>query len=271
MHKYQRGHFAEFLAIQAFLTGCSHGHLEVLKDGQTRGRVRPHLSSSSVARYAIPLIDPKGKVDVISLGSEKLLGPKGQLESYLHIRLAAENAVDAVPWTLDPREMKLNFDGISKAVPAYSKTIPVGEILAISMGNHGELDLYFLSGMNSWPLYVDLLWQIHRGRETDTISTRFEPQLSHSTLRKNLPQRVDVNQSAMPEGLDPPRTGSSDHQMMGARSLISSATSAQPRSRTTSNNLECRRLSSRPLATERIIRCASNITKSAGRRTGALP
>jgi hypothetical protein len=44
----------------------------------------------------------------------------------------------------------------------------------IPKGKPGELDLYFPSGPRSRPLYVDFLWRIHRGRNTDTISTRFD-------------------------------------------------------------------------------------------------
>jgi hypothetical protein len=174
MIEYQRGLLAGFLAVQALLAGCTHGHLETVGNDQTQEWVKPQPVAPPVALYPIPPIEPKGKVCVRFLGSERLGGPRGRLGSFLHISLAVENVADPVTWTLDPRDMKLNFIGSRWPVPAYSRTVPVGTKLTIPQGRSGELDLYFPSAQGSWPVHVSFLWQIHRGRETNTVSTRFD-------------------------------------------------------------------------------------------------
>ena len=170
----QRGLLTGFLAVQAFLAGCAHGQLETVGTGQPQEWVRPRLPDRPVAQYSIPPIEPKGKVCVRSLGPERVVGPRGRLGSFLHISVAVENAADTVTWTLDPRDMKLNFVGSSRPVPAYSKTVPAGTTLAIPQGKRGDLELYFPWARRSRPLHFNFLWQLHRGRETDTVSTRFE-------------------------------------------------------------------------------------------------
>ena len=174
MSEYQRGLLAGFLAVQLLLAGCSHGHLETVGDDQAQEWVKPQPAASPVALYAIPPIEPKGKVCVRSLGPERVVGPRGQLGSFLHISVAVENAEDPVTWTLDPRDMKLNFVGSPWPVPAYSKTVPAGTKLAIPQGKRGDLDLIFPRGREVDQSTSSFLWQIHRGSETDTVSTRFE-------------------------------------------------------------------------------------------------
>jgi hypothetical protein len=174
MSEYQRGLLAGFFAVQASFVGCTYAHVETVGNGQTQEWVKPQPPAPPVAMYSIPPIEPKGKVCVRSLGPERVVGPRGRLGSFLHISLAVENVADPVTWTLDPRDMKLNFVGSRWPVPAYSKTVPAGTKLAIPQGKRGELDLYFPSGKGSRPVHVSFLWQIHRGMETDTVSTRFE-------------------------------------------------------------------------------------------------
>jgi hypothetical protein len=185
MSKYQRGLLAGLLAAQASLTGCTYARVETVGNGQTPEWVKPQPAAPPVALYAIPPIEPKGKVCVRSLGPERVAGPRGRLGSFLHISVAVENAKDPVTWTLDPRDMKLNFVGSPWPVPAYSKTVPVGTTLAIPQGKRGELDLYFPLAKGSRPLHVNFLWQIHRGRDTDTVSTRFEAANPSPTIGEN--------------------------------------------------------------------------------------
>lgn len=174
MREDKTGHFVRFVAILAMLTGCTHGQVQVASDSHSGKWARPDQYGPHVARYEIPVIHPKGEVCVMSLGSEKLRGPRAQPQSCLHIRLTAQNSTDMVPWTLDPRDMKLDFEGSSTSAPARVKTALTGGKLAIPKGSLGELDLYFPLGPRSRPLYVDFLWQIRRGKETITVSTRFD-------------------------------------------------------------------------------------------------
>jgi hypothetical protein len=174
MSQYHVGPFVGFLAVQAFLTSCAHEHVKTVENGPTQEWTMPPPSGSPVALYAIPPIEPKGKVCVTSLGPEQLPVPRGRLLSFLHISVAVENAADPVTWMLDRRDMKLNFVGSSRPVSAYSKTQSTRAMLAIPKGKRGALDLYFPSAKKGRPLHVNFLWKLHRGRETDTVSTRFE-------------------------------------------------------------------------------------------------
>ncbi|HEY5281380.1 MAG TPA: hypothetical protein VIM14_01200, partial [Polyangia bacterium] len=174
MSKYDVGRFVGFLAVQAFLTSCAHEHVETVGNGQTQEWTMPPPPAPPVALYAIPPKEPKGKVCVRSLGPEQLPGPRGRSLSFLHISVTVENAADPATWTLDRRDMKLNFVGSSRPVSAYAKTVSKGGTLAVPQGKRGEIDLYFPSGKRGRPLYVSFLWKLHRGNETDTISTRFE-------------------------------------------------------------------------------------------------
>ena len=106
-----RGLFAGCLAIQAFLAGCAHGHVETVPNGQVQESATPLPTLPPVVLYAIPPIEPKGKVCIRSLGREQLPGPRGRLLSFLHISMAVENIADPATWTLDRRDMKLNFIG----------------------------------------------------------------------------------------------------------------------------------------------------------------
>ena len=46
---------------------------------------------------------------VISFGSERLPVPAGQPDTYVHLRLAADNVADDMTWTVDPNEQLLIY------------------------------------------------------------------------------------------------------------------------------------------------------------------
>jgi hypothetical protein len=170
----QRGLLTGILAIEALLAGCAHGHIVTVPDGQVQESATPLPTLPPVVLYAIPPTEPKGKVCIRSLGREQLPGPRGRLLSFLHISMVVENIADPASWTLDRRDMKLNFIGSRWPVSPQSKTSTKGATLAIPQGESRELDLYFPSTERSRPLHVSFLWKLHRGSETDTVSTRFE-------------------------------------------------------------------------------------------------
>ena len=166
--------FAGCLAVQAILAGCAHGHVVTAPNGQLQESATTLPTLPPVVLYSIPPIEPKGKVCIRSMGREQLPGPRGRLLSFLHISMAVENNADPATWTLDRRDMKLNFIGSRWPVLPHSKASAKGATLAIPQGKSGELDLYFPSTERSRPLHVSFLWKLHRGSETDTVSTRFE-------------------------------------------------------------------------------------------------
>lgn len=185
MTQYHRGLFVGFLAAQAHLAGCSYEHVETIGNGQTPEWEMPQPASPPVALYAIPLINPKGKVCVRSLGPEQLVVSEQRPRYFLHIAMALENAADVETWTIDSRDMKLNLVGSSRPLPAYSKTLQKSATLAIPQGKRGQLDLYFPSGSRSRPLHFSFLWKLHRGSKTDTISTRFDNAGAISTVNED--------------------------------------------------------------------------------------
>ncbi len=162
------------LAAQTLLAGCTYGYVATKEDYSPQDYVEPEPPGPPVSQYEIPTIAPKGKAFVMSLGPEDRAAPGALPERLLRIRVAVQNDTDTVAWTLDPRDMKLAFDGSTTLYPAYSSSEPAGTSLVVPPGKRGKLDLFFPIGPDARPLFVDLLWQVHRGSQTDTISTRFD-------------------------------------------------------------------------------------------------
>jgi hypothetical protein len=165
------GYFAGFLAVLALLTGCTYGYVDTATYGPEQEWSQQRPSSPPVSRYPIPSSDPKGAAYVLSMGAERLPGRAGEVESFLHLRVAVENTADAVAWILYPGEMKVMFDGSSPVSSTYARSTPTGSPLSVAKGMRGELDLYFPVAMAGRALHADFLWPIHRGSETVTTRT----------------------------------------------------------------------------------------------------
>jgi hypothetical protein len=164
------------LFVVATLSGCTHGGLATAENHALPDWAPLESPVSPTAQYEIPAASPKGKASITLVGREQLTGPGGRPETFLHIRVTAENATDPVPWTLDPSDMKVSFDGSSAEYSGCATGIATDSSLAVAKGKHGAVDLYFPMGSEERPVYVYFLWQIHRGEETVTASTRLEMQ-----------------------------------------------------------------------------------------------
>jgi hypothetical protein len=162
------------LAAQTLLAGCAYGYLDTTEDYSPQDYVESQPPGPPVSQYEIPAIAPKGKAFVMSLGPEDRAAPGALPERLLRIRVAVQNDADTVAWTLDPRDMKLAFDGSTTLYPAYSTSEPAGASLVVPPGKRGKLDLFFPIGPEARPLFVDFLWQVHRGDQANTFSTRFD-------------------------------------------------------------------------------------------------
>ncbi len=174
MRDKRTGLLVALLAAPTLLAGCGYGYVATEEDYSPQDYVQPEPPGPPVSQYAIPAVAPKGKAFVMSLGVEDRAAPGAPPERLLHIRIAVQNDADTVAWTLDPRDMKLALDGSSNLYPAYSSSEPAGTLLEVPPGKRGKVDLFFPIGPEARPMFVDLLWQVHRGSQTETFSTRFD-------------------------------------------------------------------------------------------------
>jgi hypothetical protein len=126
-----------------------------------------------VSTYPVPTTDPRGTVHVISLGAERLPVAAGQPDSYLHLRLAAENRADDATWMLDPNDQLLTFAGGSLP-PSFAEASAGGPVLTVNKGAHGYLDVYYPAPPPTGPNRVTLAWKLRRGNELVAGTTDFD-------------------------------------------------------------------------------------------------
>jgi hypothetical protein len=143
---------------------------------QARAAAPADETGPPVSTYPIPANDPagaKGSINVISLGAERLPVPAGQPDTYLHVRLAAENTSDTVPWTLDPNDQLLSQGGTS-VPPAFAESSAGGPVLTLNSAGRGYLDVYYPIPATAAPARVSLRWQLQRGEEAVAGATELD-------------------------------------------------------------------------------------------------
>jgi hypothetical protein len=123
-----------------------------------------------VAIYPVPPGAPRGSVNVMSLGIERLPVPAGQPDSFLHVRIAAENTGDDVPWLLDPNDQVLTAPGQS-AAPSFAEGSAGGPVVRLAKGARGYLDVFYPAPPVN---QVTLAWKLHRGNEVVPGSTALD-------------------------------------------------------------------------------------------------
>ncbi len=114
----------------------------------------------------------QGAVHVISLGSERLPVPAGQPDTYVHLRLAADNVADDTVWKLDPNEQLLIY-GARAVRPTFSETSEGAPVLELPRGKRGYLDIYFPLPPADKGAAVKLAWRLRRGERTAAKTTEF--------------------------------------------------------------------------------------------------
>jgi len=126
-----------------------------------------------VSSYSVPPTNPKGSVHVISLGVERLPVAAGQPDSYLHLRIAAENKSDDAAWTVDPNEQALAAGG-GTMQPAFAEASGGGPVLTLAKGAQGYLDVFYPAPPAGGANRVTLSWKLRRGNEVVPGSTDFD-------------------------------------------------------------------------------------------------
>jgi hypothetical protein len=162
------------LAAVATASGCAYE--SAYYDSTTSyPATNQQQAAPPVSSYSIPSTDPKGSVHVISLGAEQLPVPAGQPDSYVHLRIAAENRTDEAPWTVDPNDQVLSAGGapVAASFAEASSGGPV-PVLTLAKGAHGYLDLFYPAPPAGAATRVTLSWKIHRGNEVVPGSTDFD-------------------------------------------------------------------------------------------------
>jgi hypothetical protein len=152
------------LVLLASMTGSGCAYRAAY---ETRGAPPTDETGPPVSTYPIPANDPtgpKGSVNVISLGSERLPVAAGQPDTYLHVRVAAENTADGVTWTLDPNDQLLSAGGASMQ-PAFAEASGGGPVLTLNAGGRGYLDVYYPVPASTAPARVSLTWRLQRGSD----------------------------------------------------------------------------------------------------------
>jgi hypothetical protein len=150
------------LLVSASASGCAYRAGYEAQSGPSGEETGPPVSS-----YPIPTNDPsgpKGSVNVISLGTERLPVAAGQPDMYLHVRLAAENTSDGVTWTLDPNDQTLASGGNALA-PSFAEASTGGPVLTLAAGSRGYLDVFYPVPASSAPTRLSLGWHLQRGNE----------------------------------------------------------------------------------------------------------
>jgi uncharacterized membrane protein YgcG len=169
-----RAHLLLMLAAAAPL-GCLHRD-ELPGLGAPPAEVGPPVSSYTIAAAG----KETGAVHVVSLGSERLPAGPGKPDLYLHLRLAADNREDAIPWDLDPREQKLLRAG-RVDLPAYAAASGGGPVLRVERGKRGVLDVYYPLQSPTGDPRVSLIWRLRRGVKTAGLVTHFLRAVSPDT------------------------------------------------------------------------------------------
>lgn len=162
------------LALTTSLGACAHN----------RSRNAVAAGQPAASTYNIPAEDPKGKVYVMSLGGEKLPVGEGGAALYLHLRVAAENQSDSVPWTLDARNQVVVL-GAAQAVqgqtasmgPAFAQGSGGSPLVQIPPGSRGSLDLYYPLTSGIDPQTVSFAWEVQRPSGTIAQQTVFQRQV----------------------------------------------------------------------------------------------
>ena len=159
-----------FLLALATASGCAY------RASYERGGPGADETGPPVSTYPIPANDPtgpKGTINVISLGSERLPVAAGQPDMYLHVRIAGENTADGAPWTVDPNEQLLSYGGTS-VPPAFAEASGGGPVLTLNSGGRGYLDVYYPVPASTAPTRVSLGWHLQRGNEPIAGATELD-------------------------------------------------------------------------------------------------
>ncbi len=159
------------------VAACAH-------ESSVRGFARPpETTGPPISSYSVALAGsvPAGDVHVISFGEVRLAADPGQPQAYLHLRLAAENNIDDVRWTLDPNDQELISSG-QAVLPSFAQASGKRPVLSLARGTRGTLDVYYPLPAAGDGARVTLAWRLRRGSKIVRTATVFDRVQSQSTV-----------------------------------------------------------------------------------------
>jgi hypothetical protein len=160
----------EFFVIGVLVvaTGCMH----------TAAVYMPAASGPGAAPavFPVPQQDPKGSIEVVSLGGEHLAVGSDGPDMYLHLRIIAHNQGDAAVWTVDPMEQVATYEGLGRVGAAFVEASPAHTppVLSLATGQSGALEVYYPLPDHGDPPRVSIAWQVRRGTDVVTSTAVFD-------------------------------------------------------------------------------------------------
>ena len=131
----------------------------------------------AVVGYAVPVEAPTGEVQILSLGMADLPRPSRiGTDRYLHLRLAAHNQKDGLPWVLDSRDQLVELPGGVTLPPRFAQSSNPDSAahVVLTLGQRGYLDLFFQVDDDFDPPWASLAWKLRRGGGMIFARTVFE-------------------------------------------------------------------------------------------------
>ena len=123
-----------------------------------------NVSGTPAQQYAIPPEAPTGNVRVASTGVVTLRGDDGREITAIHVRLVADDEGDALPWTVDVSQARLQIAGAGESLPLFVNTDQAGTQITVGQHQRRVVDFYFppprgVTSNEQLPTF-DFLWTV---------------------------------------------------------------------------------------------------------------
>jgi hypothetical protein len=168
--------FSQIAFLCAGLAGCAE-YIYRPSENAT-AEIRGHVA----AKYDIPAQSPQGDVRIASFGFTKIQAENDPHTSHpaVHLRLIVANNSNEL-WTVDTRQIKIDFAGSAQSTAAFVTTREGDEglpIVQIAPKGQRVIDLFYplpasMPKASKLPEF-DALWQVHAGNQVVTERTPFE-------------------------------------------------------------------------------------------------
>lgn len=165
------------LALALAVSGCAANSYYY----QPAEQANASVSGYPAARYVIPPGTAKGDVRVSAFGvTDVRLSEEDEPVRSLHVRLVVANEDGAEAWSVDTRELRVHFGGVTGDVaPAFANATDAGmPVVVVPRGGSTTIDLYYplpesLRGARDLPQF-DVVWRVHTDDRVVTQRTPFE-------------------------------------------------------------------------------------------------
>ncbi|HVK64196.1 MAG TPA: hypothetical protein VM694_06975 [Polyangium sp.] len=164
------------LALALAVTGCGGSYYY-----QPAEQANATVSGYPAARYDIPPGTGQGDVRVSSFGvTDVRLSEDEEPVRALHVRFVVANEDGAAPWTVDTRDLRVQFaDMAGETAPVLANATQASmPVVVIPRGESTTIDAYFplpesLRGARDLPQF-DIVWRVHTDDRVVTQRTPFE-------------------------------------------------------------------------------------------------